>query len=315
MTDPNNETDFEDDDFAGFEIEDDDAEAVDIEEVDDTPEEDRGRAPMPKELVEELEADDLGEYSEKVKQRLKQLKKVWHDERREKERVQREQEEAINVARRVLDENRTLKNTLSVGETRLLDSYKVAAERDMAAARRDYIAAHETGDSEGLVAAQERITAAAMRTQQLNDYKPSLQQPQEQVYQPQVAPEQPRVDPKTEAWQKRNTWWGTDAEMTAAALGLHQKLEQQHGKAFVGSDEYWRSVDTTMQRRFPEYFGDSKPAKGEKRRPSTVVAPATRSTASRKVVLTKSQVALAKKFGLTPEQYAREAIKLENNND
>jgi hypothetical protein len=312
MIDPNNTDNEEDDDFEGFEIED---EAVDIEEVDDTPEEDRDRAPMPKELVDELEADDLGEYSEKVKQRLKQLKKVWHDERREKERVQREQEEAINVARRVLDENRTLKNTLSVGETRLLDSYKIAADRDMAAARRDYIAAHETGDSEGLVAAQERITAAALRTQQLNDYKPSLQQPVEQVYQPQAAPAPQRVDPKTEAWQKRNTWWGTDAEMTAAALGLHQKLEQQNGKSFVGSDEYWRAVDTTMQRRFPEYFGDAKPAKGDKRRPSTVVAPATRSTASRKVVLTKSQVALAKKFGLTPEQYAREAIKLENNND
>jgi hypothetical protein len=312
MTDPNNVDNEEDDDFEGFEIE---GEAVDIEEVDDTPEEDRDRAPMPKELVDELEADDLGEYSEKVKQRLKQLKKVWHDERREKERVQREQEEAVNVARRVLDENRALKNTLSVGETRLLDSYKAAADRDMAAARRDYVAAHETGDSEGLVAAQERITAAAMRTQQLNDYKPTLQQPVEQVYQPQAAPVTQRVDPKTEAWQKRNTWWGSDAEMTAAALGLHQKLEQQHGKAFVGSDEYWRSVDTTMQRRFPEYFGDSKPAKGDKRRPSTVVAPATRSTASRKVVLTKSQVALAKKFGLTPEQYAREAIKLENNND
>jgi hypothetical protein len=311
MTDPNN-TDIEDDDFEGFEIED---EAVDIEEVDDTPEEDRDRAPMPKELVDELEADDLGEYSEKVKQRLKQLKKVWHDERREKERVQREQNEAVNVAKRIMDENRYLKETLSTGESQLLTSYKVAAERDMAAARRDYVAAHETGDSEALVAAQERITAAALRTQQLNDYKPSLHRPVEQVYQPQAAPETPRVDPKTDAWQKRNTWWGTDAEMTAAALGLHQKLEQQHGKSFVGSDEYWRSVDTTMQRRFPEYFGDSKPAKGDKRRPSTVVAPATRSTASRKVVLTKSQVALAKKFGLTPEQYAREAIKLENNND
>jgi len=313
MADPNN-TDVEDDDFAVYELED-DAEAVDIEEVDDTPEEDRDRAPMPKELVDELEADDLGEYSEKVKQRLKQLKKVWHDERREKERVQREQEEAINVAKRVLDENRILKNTLSVGETRLLDSYKAAAERDMAAARRDYVAAHETGDSEALVAAQERITAAAMRTQQLNDYKSTLQQQPQQVYQPQAEPVQLRIDHKTEAWQKRNPWWGIDAEMTASALGLHQKLEQQHGKSFVGSDEYWRAVDTTMQRRFPEYFGDAKPAKGDKRRPSTVVAPATRSTASRKVVLTKSQVALAKKFGLTPEQYAREAIKLENNND
>ncbi len=312
-TKPNEpEEDF--DDFVVEELDDD--ESIAVEEVDDTPEEDRDRAAMPKELVDELENDDLGEYSEKVKQRLKQMKKVWHDERREKERIQREQQEAVNVAKRALDENRYLKNTLSAGEKTLLESYKHTAQADMAAARQEYIAAHETGDSEALVRAQERITSAAIYAKQLEDYKPSRQQETEPVYEQQVAPV-PRLDPKTEAWQKRNTWWGTDSEMTAAALGLHQKLEQQNGKDFVGSDEYWRTVDTTMQRRFPEYFGDAKPARNarEGRRPTTVVAPATRSTASRKVVLTKTQVALAKKFGLTPEQYAREAIKLENRND
>lgn len=312
----NTKPDEAEEDFDDFIVEEiDDDEGVAVEEVDDTPEADRDRAPMPKELVDELENDDLGEYSEKVKQRLKQMKKVWHDERREKERVQREQQETVNVAKRALDENRYLKSTLSAGEQTLLESYKHTAAANMAAARRDYIAAHETGDSEALVAAQERITSAAMYAKQLEDYRPTRQQETEQVYETQAAPV-PRLDPKTEAWQKRNTWWGTDAEMTAAALGLHQKLEQQNGKEFVGSDEYWRSVDTTMQRRFPEYFGDEKPARNARdgRRPSTVVAPATRSTASRKVVLTKTQVALAKKFGLTPEQYAREAIKLENNN-
>jgi len=313
MAEANKEELFDEDsnNFVVTEVDDD----IELEIEDDTPEEDRDRAPMPKEIVDELDNDELEEYSEKVKLRLKQMKKVYHDERREKERVQREHQEAISVAQQMLNENRNLKNTLSVGETRLLDSYKTQADQDMNVARRAYIEAHETGDSEGLVKAQEQITAAALRIQQLNNYKPSLQQAQQQVYQPQAAPVTQRVDPKTEAWQKRNTWWGTDAEMTAAALGLHQKLEQQHGKAFVGSDEYWRSVDITMQRRFPEYFGDSKPAKGEKRRPSTVVAPATRSTASRKVVLTQSQVALAKRFGLSPEQYAREVVKLENNND
>lgn len=317
MAEANKEQDdITDDDFEALDVTEVDDD-IDLEVEDDTPPEDRDRAPMPKEIVDELDNDELEEYSEKVKLRLKQMKKVYHDERREKERVQREHQEAVSVAQRMLDENRSLKNTLSVGETRLLDSYKAQADQDMAVARRAYVEAHETGDSEGLVKAQERITAAALRAQQLNDYKPTLQRQPEQVYQPAVAPSQPRLDPKTDAWQKRNTWWGTDSEMTAAALGLHQKLEQQHGKAFVGTDEYWRSVDTTMKRRFPEYFGDnSPPAKGKDgRRAANVVAPATRSTSSRKIVLTKSQVALAKRFGLSPEQYAREVVKLENRND
>jgi hypothetical protein len=293
--------------------EEDDSPEIEVE--DDTPPEDRDRSPMPKEIVDELENDELEEYSEKVKLRLKQMKKVYHDERREKERVQREQQEAVAIAKNILDENRRLKNTLSTGEKQLLDSYKAAAASDMAEARRVYIEAHETGDSEKLVQAQERITAAALRMQQLDNYRSSLQREPEQVYEQKAAPEPPRLDPKTDAWQKRNTWWGTDEEMTATALGLHQKLEKQNGKNFVGTDEYWRAVDTTMRRRFPEYFGNEPSRAGrDGKRATNVVAPASRSTSSRKVVLTKTQLALAKQFGLTPEQYAKEALRLENNN-
>jgi hypothetical protein len=297
-----------------FEIEDDGPE---IEIEDDTPPEDRDRPRMPQEIVDELEADELEDYSDKVKTRLKQLKKVYHDERREKEKAIREQQEAVAAAQRFYQENNRLRSTLSQGEQSLVSSYTQTVNMEQEAARRAYKEAYETGDSDKLIEAQEQLTAANYRLEQLRNYRPTLQAEPEQVQPQQVADQQPRLDPKTVAWQERNTWWGTNTEMTAAALGLHQKLQQQNGEQYVGSDEYWRTIDTTMKRRFPEYYGDEtsgdKPSRSGVK-PSTVVAPASRSTSSRKIVLKQSQVALAKKLGLTNEQYAREMMKLEKNN-
>ena len=298
-----------DDDFE-FEIED----GPEIEVEDDTPPEDRDRAPMPKELVEELEADELEDYSDKVKTRLKQMKKVWHDERREKERESREKHEALSVAQRMMEENKRLKASLSNGESNLVSSYKNTAEMEAADARRAYKSAYEEGDSDKVLEAQERLTDANYKLQQLKSYRPALQEEEPAVTNTQYAAP-PRPDSKTMAWQERNTWWGTDPEMTASALGLHQKLETQHGTGYVGTDEYWHSIDNTMQRRFPEYFGETpKPTSGNTKsasRPSNVVAPASRSTSSKKIVLKQSQISIAKKLGITPEQYAREFSKME----
>ena len=289
----------------------------DIDIEDDTPEADRGREPMPKEVVDELEADELEEYSEKVKIRLKQMKKVWHDERREKERVMREQSEALSAAQRLLEENRKLKATLSEGEQTLVGSFKQTAEYELAQAKREYKDAYEAGDTDRVLDAQQKLSEAQYKIQQLAGYRPTLQDVEEdvQLAQPQV--QIPRPDQKTMAWQERNMWWGTDPEMTASALGLHQKLEKERGQQFVGSDEYWGVIDTTMRRRFPEYFGDeSKATEGTAKaqrasKPANVVAPASRSTSSKKIVLKQSQLSIAKKLGLTPEQYAREFAKME----
>jgi hypothetical protein len=272
---------------------------------------------MPKEVVDELEADELEEYSEKVKIRLKQMKKVWHDERREKERVMREQTEALNAAQRLLEENRRLKSTLSEGEQTLVGSFKQNAEFELAQAKREYKDAYEAGDTDRVLDAQQKLTEAQYKLQQLAGYRPTLQDVGEdvQLAQPQV--QIPRPDQKTVAWQERNMWWGTDPEMTASALGLHQKLEKERGPQFVGTDEYWGAIDTTMRRRFPEYFGDeSKATEGTARasrqsKAANVVAPASRSTSSKKIVLKQSQLSIAKKLGLTPEQYAREFAKME----
>lgn len=305
-----------DDDFT-FEIEEEvtgvtsEGDKPSIEVEDDTPEADRGRQPMPKEIVEELENDELEDYSEKVKLRLKQMKKVWHDERREKERESREKTEALSAAERLLEENRRLRSTLSNGETELLSSYKQSAEYEAEAARKAYRDAYEAGDSEKLVDAQEKLNAASYRLQQLNGYKPTLQVEQPEV-QTQVQTQQtPRPDTRTMAWQERNSWYGDDPEMTATALGLHQKLMTERGAKFAGSDEYWATVDKTMRRRFPDYFGEEAVPSRESR-PASVVAPASRSRSPKKIVLRQSQIAIAKKLGLTPEQYARELMKMES---
>ena len=310
-----NEDDF--DDFS-YEVEDDvvEVEKPEIEIEDDTPEADRGREPMPKELVEELEADELEDYSDKVKTRLKQMKKVWHDERREKEREMREKTEALSVAQRVLEENRRLKSTLAQGEQSLMGSYKQTAEFEAAAAKREFVEAYESGDATRLADAQEKLTEVNYRMQQINNYRPTLQDEGNEVEVPQQQVQVPQPDQKTMAWQERNTWYGTDPEMTASALGLHQRLINERGPQFAGTDEYWGVVDKTMRRRFSDYFGDDTDSGDTKpiardQKASSVVAPASRTRSPKKIVLNKTQVSIARRLGLTNEQYAREVVKME----
>lgn len=292
------------------------ADDFEIEIEDDTPEEDRDRQPLPKEMVQELEEDELEEYSEGVKARLKQMKKVWHDERREKEQALREQQEAIAYAKQMMEENRALKGRLSTGEQHFIDTYKTAAELELENAKRDYKDAYDMGDSDRLLEAQEKLSQAQFKLQKAKDFVPS-RQPEETDVQPATNPA-PRPDQRAIAWQERNEWFGKDEEMTSLALGLHQKLVAQYGTSYPSTDEYWKKVDDTMRRRFPEHFGekDEEPApqKVQKTKPASVVASADRSTPSKKVRLKQSQVLIAKKLGLTPEQYVREMMKLEATN-
>jgi hypothetical protein len=279
-----------------------------LEIEDDTPEQDRNRQPLPKEMVQELEEDELEDYSEKVKTRLKQMKKVWHDERREKESALREQQEAVNLAQNLVEENKKLKSRLTEGEKSLISTATSAAELEMEMAKRAYKEAYDSGDSDKIVDTQEKLNNAGYRLQRLKGYRPPLQEENNSVQNQPTQAAAPRLDQKTDNWRKQNTWFGQDEEMTATALGLHQKLEKQYGGQYIGTDEYWNTVNKTMQRRFPEYFGDEEPEKPQ-RTAATVVASASRSTAPKKIVLKQSQLALAKKLGLTPEQYAREYAK------
>ena len=295
----------------------DNTEDLKIEIVDDTPEQDRGRQPLPKNIVEELENDDLEEYSDKVKKRLSQMKKVWHDERREKEKYSREREEAIRYAQTAYEENKQLKQRLGAGERVLAEEFTKSATNDITTARNSLKAAYESGDPDKITEAQEALTDAKLRMKEVERFKPSLHEENNQVQRNQQV-QQPAVtaDPKAETWRERNQWFGANKSMTAFALGLHDELVESG--VDPRSDDYYRRVDSTMKKRFSDYFEDADTTEAEEkpapRKASTVVAPATRSSAPRQIRLTSTEVALAKRLGLTPEAYAREKIKLENGN-
>lgn len=288
-----------------------------IEIEDDTPVEDRNREPMPKEIVEKLEQeDDLDKYSNETKEKIKQLKKVWHDERREKEQASREREEALNAANRLLSENKKMREMLNSGQKSFIAASQQSAELQLEMAKKAYREAYDSGDTDKIIDAQQAIAQATLEVDKIKNYQPTpLQEESFVVQREEQRVQQPRIDNKLAAWQERNTWFGQDEEMTASALGLHEKLKKQG--VVVGSDEYYALLDKTIRKRFPENFGDAEVVEAKpkeeapKAKPSTVVAPATRSTASKPLKLKTSQVNIAKKLGLTPEQYARELIKLE----
>ena len=292
---------------------------LEIEEEDDTPPEDRGKEPLPDDIVKEVEGDTLEGYSERVKQRMAQLKKMHHDERREKEKAERERQEAVTYAQKVAGENKKLQTTLSTGEEDYIKTLVSASETELNLAKRDYKEAYDSGDTEKIVEAQGAMNSAQMKLAQASGLKPQYttsQTPENSVEsnQQQVRPQVAKPDAKAQAWQDTNTWFGKDEQMTSLALGVHEQLVRSG--LSPTSDEYYRRIDETMQKRFPENFGDNslEPDRPAQRKPSNVVAPATRSTAPKKVRLSKTQVAFAKKLKLTPEQYAREMIKLENAN-
>jgi len=289
---------------------------IEIEIEDDTPPEDRGRKPLPKELVEKLEVDELDKYSLEAKEKLVQMKKVWHDERRRADSSDRERQAAIDAAQRLMEENKRIKDLLSNGEKEYIAAMKTAADLQLEMAKKSYKEAYEGGDSEGMMNAQQSITNATLQLDRIKNFKmPALQEEKNEVQIPQQAEKAPEPDRKATEWQENNLWFGQDEEMTATALGLHEKLKRNG--VTIGSDEYYKRIDETMRKRFPEQFEEpevEKPAAEPVRKPSNVVAPATRSTSSKRIRLTNTQVALAKKLGLTPEQYALEIKKLEAQN-
>ena len=292
--------------------------SIEIEIEDDTPEEDRNKQPLPKEIVEKLDKDELSQYDEEVKQKLLQMKKAWHDERREKERALREQEEAVAYARRLMEENKKVRGVLQQGEKEFVENLKKSAEINLELATREYKEAYESGDADAIAKATAKLSQATTKVESAEKFKlPALQEPEiPATINTEPAQAVNRPDQRALAWQKRNEWFGADEEMTASALGLHEKLRRNG--VVVGSDEYYATLDKTMRKRFPEYFGEESSTQEDRtevqqpvKRPPTVVAPAVRSTASNKVKLTPRQVALAKKLGLTPEQYALEMKRLE----
>jgi len=279
---------------------------IEIEVEDDRPQRDRVE-PLPEKLKEELYDDELTDYSAKVKQKLMQMKKLAHDERREKEQSAREAQEAYAIAQKVLEENRRLKQLQSETEKNVLISLQKTLEMEMSQAEKDLKEAHESGDTDKMIAAQKKLTEVSFKSERVKNYRPPLQQqePAVQMRQPAIKP-----DPTAVAWQQENSWFGgRDSEerlMTSVALAMHEQLQEEGVR--VSSPEYYRRINDTVRQRFPERFGDD--TKSERSTLATVVAPATRSTSSKKVKLTASQMRTIKTLQITPEQYVREFLKV-----
>lgn len=292
---------------------------VEIEIVDDTPAKDRGRKPLDKEVSDPTD-DEIENYSEKVQTRIKELTHARHDERRMKESLQREKQEMERLLQYMSEENKQLKQTVNYGQEVFANSAKDAAEAQLQAARRQLKDAQESFDTDAIIEAQEALMEAKVKFDQAKNYRPTPLQDDEPVVQREPSqPQQVAPDEKTLRWQAKNQWYGQPGfeEYTSYALGLHHKLV--NSGIDPRDDEYFAQIDGRMQKTFPELFGGNAEKTPEPtqvqseapKKPASVVAPASRSSGTKKIQLSTRQLALAKKYGLTPQQYAAEVAKLE----
>jgi len=279
-----------------------------VEVIDDTPESDRFRAPM-KEPPAEVTEEELAQYSDGVKKRIQHFSKGYHEERRAKEAALREREEAVRLAQQLVEENKRLQNNQGQTQQVLIEQAKKVVANEIEDAKRRYREAYEAGDAERILEAQEALTAAKIRSEKVNNFRPPAVQQEKPVVQqePQPVRAAPPVDPKARAWQQANPWFGVDDEMTAVAVTVHRKLVESG--VDPTSDDYYERINSRVRQLFPDAFPSEKVA----RKSSTVVAPATRSTAPKKIVLTQSQVNLAKRLGLPLEVYARQVAETMRN--
>ena len=279
-----------------------------IEVVNDTPVEDQNRTPL-REAPAEVTDEELTKYSDqKLKDRLAHLGKGYHEERRAKETATRERDEAVRVAQSVVEENKKLQGSLANNQNALLEQAKKVVGSEIEDAKRAFKTAQEAFDTDGIIEAQQKLNAAMIKADRVNNFRPApVQAPQNVVQTPVQAP-QPQLDTKTREWNEQNSWFGSDRKMTAYALSLHEELVEAGVQ--VASDKYFDSINADVRKRFPETFAEEPAgANSSQRTKSSVVAPASRSTASKKVVLTQTQVNIAKRLGVPLELYARKVAE------
>jgi len=292
---------------------------VEIEIEDDTPVEDRGRTPS--EPPAEVTDDELENYSEKVKKRIQHFSKGYHDERRAKEQALREREAVESYAKQLIEENNRLKQDGVKSQNALIESAKRQVEAEMLAAKRAYKDAYESGESDAILEAQQQLNNAQIRMERVSSFKPEkvkketpLQSDSNRVQQQVQAPQEQQIarDVKAEAWRDENPWFGSDDEMTAFALGYHNKLVKEG--VDPQSDDYYEKINSRMRKVFPNQFDDGIDEPEEpKKKSSNVVAPATRSTSPNKVRLTQSQIAIAKRLNVPLDVYAKQVAQLARN--
>ena len=291
---------------------------VDIE--DDTPEQDRGRKSAGP--INDPEDEELSQYSKDVQERVGKLKRGYHDERRAKEKAERERLAAEEFATQVYEENKRLKGQLKFGSEVFIEQNKSSAQIELDSAKKLYKEAYESGDSDGVADAQMAITKATLRIDRAEQMRP-IDEPE--TYRPPVQEAKPNMSPRTQKWVEKNSdWFGADDEMTMAAMGLDRKLKREYGDDYAGTEEYFRTIDQTMRKRFPEHFdtqryedddtsqksSDTDEETPRRAKPAAVVAPATRSTPPNRIKLTASQATIARRLNVPIEEYAKQVANL-----
>lgn len=288
---------------------------VEVEIVDDTPAKDRGIPVVEREVVEPTE-EELKSYSENVQKRIKDLTHARHNERRMREQSERQQQEMQRVTSQLLEENRRLRGFVDTGSKQFIETSSTLAEREVATAQAELRAAQEAFDPDAIVKAQDALMDAKLKLREVKNMRPTALQEEKPVVQPAARESvDDQIDERTLHWQQNNRWFGRPGseEPTAFALAVHQKLINQGYDP--RSEAYFEHIDARMKGKFPELYGspeqarETAPTQTPRARPTSVVAPATRSSSPRKVTLNASQLAIAERLGLTPQQYAAELVK------
>ena len=284
-----------------------------LEIVDDTPEEDKGKPRRAEDAEAQIpEDDEIANYSESVQKRIKQLKFEFHEERRRKEEASRLREEAVNYARNITEENKKLRKSLEEGEGVLVEQAKGRVDAELERAKLSYKEAYETGDPDKLIDAQEKLSALQNEKFRVESFKPTPSAEQKMPAHLEAKPEVQEPDSRTKEWASKNEWFGSDTEMTGYAFGVHERLVREG--VHTSSDEYYQKIDEAMRRTFPDKFDEQQVEAAPVRQTGSVVAPAQRSAKKpRRVQLTSTQVSLAKRLGLTAEQYAAQLLKEASN--
>jgi hypothetical protein len=295
--------------------EDTDDDDFEIEIVDDVPDDEKPRR-AENEKPDLPDDDDLENYSESVQKRIKKLKFEYHEAERQKQEAARLREEAINYAKQIQAENERLRQSLQQNEGSLVEQAKARVESELNSAKAAYRTAYEAGDSEGVLEAQSKLTQLQNDMYRLQNYRPAPQkQPAPQpAPQPQYTPqkaEDVQLTPAQKSWLAKNDWYGKDRQMTAFALGVHEELV--HSGVVPDSERYYSEIDQQVRSRFADKFSDAadqEEVTPRQKKAANVVAPAARSAKTpRKIKLTSTQAAIAKRLGLTNEQYAAQLMK------
>jgi len=290
-------------------------ESIEIEIIEDVPEEDRGQVPF--KGNPEPDEDELSSYSDNVKKRIFSLKKAYHDERRAKEQADRERHEAIAFANGIVEKNKHLIKRNNDDATLLHETWKSKTEGDLENAKRSYKEAYESGDADSIITAQDALSRATFRHESSITSRPALQPEEVPVKEDKSVYTAPPPDENAVAWVGKNPWFGKDRLMTGMAYGLHEELISRGVHPDRDASKYYESINKEMRKRFPDYiWGDSEGKEPRQRTTANVVAPVTRTVSgSKKIALTQTQVAIAKRLNIPLAEYAKQVAVLNGANN